>query len=125
MMPANSRSGGVRKVSPSRASSFEPHVGKRYRIEMQSPDGEAFYVIGESARAHPGSRHGAVVAVAGVEEGDLGADGDDVETLVELSFSGSRRCHGGRDDPTPVSRRPEPVPRTRGWPTGMPARSLP
>jgi uncharacterized protein YndB with AHSA1/START domain len=58
---------------------FDPRVGKRYRIEMQPPDGDRFYLSGEFREVDPPSR----LAYTFVWEDP---DPDDVETLVELSF---------------------------------------
>ncbi len=58
---------------------FGPRVGERYRIEMQPPDGEHFYVTGEVCEAEPPSR----LAFTFVYEEP---NPDDVETRVGLSF---------------------------------------
>jgi uncharacterized protein YndB with AHSA1/START domain len=58
---------------------FEPHVGGSFRIEMQPPEGDAFYLIGEFCEVDPPAR----LAYTFLWED---ADPDDVETLVELSF---------------------------------------
>jgi uncharacterized protein YndB with AHSA1/START domain len=58
---------------------FEPVVGESYRIEMQPPDGEPFFLIGEIRRAEPPAR----LDYTFVWEDP---DPDDVETLVSLSF---------------------------------------
>jgi uncharacterized protein YndB with AHSA1/START domain len=58
---------------------FEPRVGDRYRIEMQPPEGDAFYLTGEFRQVDPPAR----LAYTFVYEDP---DPDDVETLVELSF---------------------------------------
>jgi uncharacterized protein YndB with AHSA1/START domain len=58
---------------------FSPRVGGRYRIEMQPPEGDPFYLTGEfRAVDQP-----AGLAFTFVYEDP---DPDDVENLVELSF---------------------------------------
>ena len=74
---------------------FDPHVGAGYRIEMQPSHGDPFYLAGEFREVDPP----ALLVFAFVHEAP---DPDDVETLVELSFSGSRRVDGGRLLPGPV-----------------------
>ena len=58
---------------------FSPRVGARYRIELQPPDGESFYVTGEVCEADPPGR----LAFTFVYEEP---NPDDVETQVGLSF---------------------------------------
>jgi uncharacterized protein YndB with AHSA1/START domain len=58
---------------------FDPQVGKRYRIEMQPPEGDAFYLTGEFRAVEPPAR----LAYTFVWEDP---DPDDVETEVELTF---------------------------------------
>jgi uncharacterized protein YndB with AHSA1/START domain len=58
---------------------FNPRVGDRYRIEMQPPEGDPFYLTGEFREVDPPAR----LAYTFVWEDP---DPDDVETLVELSF---------------------------------------
>jgi uncharacterized protein YndB with AHSA1/START domain len=58
---------------------FEPRVGAGYRIEMQPPEGDAFYLIGEFREVDPPTR----LAYTFVWEDP---DPDDAETLVDLSF---------------------------------------
>jgi uncharacterized protein YndB with AHSA1/START domain len=58
---------------------FNPRVGHNYRIEMQPPDGDPFYLSGEFREVDPPAR----LAYTFVWEEP---DPDDVETLVELSF---------------------------------------
>ena len=58
---------------------FEPRVGGAYRIEMQPPEGDAFYLTGEFRAVDPPAR----LAYTFLWEDP---DPDDVETLVELSF---------------------------------------
>ena len=58
---------------------FEPSVGGTYRIEMQPPEGDPFYLGGEFREVDPPRR----LAFTFVYEDP---DPDDVETLVELSF---------------------------------------
>ena len=57
---------------------FQPRVGESYRIEMQPPEGDHFYLIGESREVDPPAR----LAYTFVEA----PDPDDVETQVDLSF---------------------------------------
>ena len=57
----------------------EAREGARYRIEMQPPDGDAFFLAGEFREVEPPGR---LVFSFLWEE----PDPDDVETLVELSF---------------------------------------
>jgi uncharacterized protein YndB with AHSA1/START domain len=58
---------------------FSPRVGGRYRIEMQPPEGDPFYLTGEFREVDPPAR----LAFTFVYEDP---DPDDVENLVELSF---------------------------------------
>jgi uncharacterized protein YndB with AHSA1/START domain len=58
---------------------FNPRVGASYRIEMQPPEGDPFYLTGEFREVDPPAR----LAYTFVWEDP---DPDDVETLVELSF---------------------------------------
>jgi uncharacterized protein YndB with AHSA1/START domain len=59
--------------------SFQPRVGGRYRIEMQPPEGECFYLVGEFCELDPPARLG----FSFVWEDP---DPDDAPTVVELSF---------------------------------------
>src|SRR4051812_36744873 len=58
---------------------FDPRVGDSYRIEMQPPEGDRFYLTGEFREVDPPQR----LAYTFVWEDP---DPDDVETLVDLSF---------------------------------------
>ena len=58
---------------------FDPRVGDSYRIEMQPPEGDPFYLTGEFREVDPPAR----LAYTFVWEDP---DPDDVETLVDLSF---------------------------------------
>jgi uncharacterized protein YndB with AHSA1/START domain len=58
---------------------FQPRVAESYRIEMQPPEGDPFYLIGEFREVDPPAR----LAYTFVWEDP---DPDDVETLVALSF---------------------------------------
>jgi uncharacterized protein YndB with AHSA1/START domain len=58
---------------------FSPRVGGSYRIEMQPPEGDPFYLTGEFREVDPPARLAYTFAW---EE----PDPDDVETLVELSL---------------------------------------
>ncbi len=58
---------------------YEPRVGGRYRIEMQPPEGDRFYLTGEFREVRPPTR----LAYTFVWEEP---DPDDVETRVGLSF---------------------------------------
>jgi uncharacterized protein YndB with AHSA1/START domain len=58
---------------------FDPRVGETYRIEMQPPEGDRFYLTGEFREVDPPAR----LAYTFVWEEP---DPDDVETLVALSF---------------------------------------
>jgi uncharacterized protein YndB with AHSA1/START domain len=58
---------------------FKPRVGDSYRIEMQPPEGDRFYLAGEFREVDPPYR----LTYTFVWEDP---DPDDVETLVELSF---------------------------------------
>ena len=58
---------------------FDPHVGTSYRIEMQPPEGDPFYLTGEFREVDPPVR----LAFTFVYEDP---DPDDADTLVELSF---------------------------------------
>jgi len=59
---------------------FQAQVGEDYRIEMQPPEGDAFYLTGEFREVDAPSR----LAYTFVWEPP---DPDDVETLVALSFA--------------------------------------
>jgi uncharacterized protein YndB with AHSA1/START domain len=58
---------------------FDPRVGGTYRIEMQPPEGDPFYLGGEFREVDPPGR---LAFTFVYEDPDL----DDVATLVELSF---------------------------------------
>ena len=58
---------------------FDPRVGATYRIEMQPPEGDPFYLIGEFREVDPPAR---LAFTFRWED----PDPDDVETAVELSF---------------------------------------
>ncbi len=58
---------------------FQARVGESYRIEMQPPEGDPFYLTGEFREVDPPAR----LAYTFVWEDP---DRDDVETLVVLSF---------------------------------------
>jgi uncharacterized protein YndB with AHSA1/START domain len=58
---------------------FDPRVGTTYRIEMQPPEGDSFYLIGEFRDVDPPAR------LAFTFEWE-DPDPEDVETLVGLSF---------------------------------------
>jgi uncharacterized protein YndB with AHSA1/START domain len=58
---------------------FEVRVGVSYRIEMQPPEGDAFFLTGEFREVDPPTR--LAYTFAWEEPGK-----DDVETLVVLSF---------------------------------------
>ena len=58
---------------------FDPRVGESYRIEMQPPEGDAFYLAGEFRVVDPPTR---LAYTFRWED----PDPDDVETLVDLSF---------------------------------------
>jgi uncharacterized protein YndB with AHSA1/START domain len=58
---------------------FQPRVGESYRIEMQPPEGDLFYLTGEFREVDAPAR----LAYTFIWEDP---DPDDVETLVALSF---------------------------------------
>jgi uncharacterized protein YndB with AHSA1/START domain len=58
---------------------LQARVGARYRIEMQPPEGDSFYLTGEFREVDPPNRLAYTFAWED-------PDPDDVETLVELSF---------------------------------------
>jgi uncharacterized protein YndB with AHSA1/START domain len=58
---------------------WSPRVGDRYRIEMQPPEGDPFYLTGEFREVDPPARLGFTFVYED-------PDPDDVENLVELSF---------------------------------------
>ena len=58
---------------------FDPRVGEGYRIEMQPPEGDAFYLAGEFRVVDPSTR---LAYTFRWED----PDPDDVETLVDLYF---------------------------------------
>jgi uncharacterized protein YndB with AHSA1/START domain len=62
-----------------RSVDFTPRVGAGYRIEMQPPEGEPFFVAGEFREVDPPARLAYTFAWED-------PDPDDVENLVELSF---------------------------------------
>ena len=66
---------------------FEPSAGESYRIEMQPPEGEAFFLAGEFRAVEPPHR---LAFTFRWEE----PDPDDVENLVELAF---RDLHGSTE----------------------------
>jgi uncharacterized protein YndB with AHSA1/START domain len=59
---------------------FNPRVGESYRIQMQPPEGDSFYLTGELREVDPPAR----LAYTFVWEDP---DPDDGETLVALEFS--------------------------------------
>lgn len=73
---------------------FEARAGESYRIEMQPPTGDSFYLTGEFREVEQPARLAFTFAW---EE----PDPDDVETLASLSF-------GDLDDATEVSLRQGP-----------------
>jgi uncharacterized protein YndB with AHSA1/START domain len=58
---------------------FQARVGESYRIEMQPPQGDSFYLTGEFREVDPPAR----LAYTFVWEDP---DPDDVDTVVDLSF---------------------------------------
>ena len=62
-----------------RTLEFDPRVGGTYRIEMQPPEGDPFYLTGEFREVDPPAR----LAYTFVWEDP---DPDDVETLVALTL---------------------------------------
>ncbi len=58
---------------------FQPRVGESYRIEMQPPEGDPFYLTGEFREVDPPDRLAYTFAWED-------PDPDDVETVVVLSF---------------------------------------
>jgi uncharacterized protein YndB with AHSA1/START domain len=58
---------------------FQPRVGRRYRIEMQPPEGDSFYLAGEFCELNPPDR----LAYTFLWEDPAP---DDVQTVVSLSF---------------------------------------
>ena len=58
---------------------FDPHPGESYRIEMQPPEGDPFYLAGEFRAVHPPTR---LAFTFRWED----PDPDDTETLVDLVF---------------------------------------
>jgi uncharacterized protein YndB with AHSA1/START domain len=58
---------------------FDPRVGERYRIAMQPPEGERFYLTGAFREVEPPARLAFTFAWED-------PDPDDVENLVELWF---------------------------------------
>ena len=69
---------------------FDPRVGEAYRIEMQPPEGEPFYLAGEFREVDPPTR----LAYTFVWQEP---DPDDVETLVDLAL---RDAGGGSTEVT-------------------------
>jgi uncharacterized protein YndB with AHSA1/START domain len=62
-----------------RSVDFEPRVGRRYRIEMQPPEGDPFHLTGEFRDVDPPRRLAYTFAWED-------PDPDDVENRVGLSF---------------------------------------
>jgi uncharacterized protein YndB with AHSA1/START domain len=60
---------------------FDARVGESYRIEMQPPEGDPFYLSGEFREVDPPAR----LAYTFIWEDP---DPDDVETVARLSFRG-------------------------------------
>lgn len=60
---------------------FDPRVGESYRIEMQPPEGDPFYLVGKFRVVDP------PVGLAYTFRWE-DPDPDDVETVVDLSFQG-------------------------------------
>jgi uncharacterized protein YndB with AHSA1/START domain len=58
---------------------FDPRVGETYRIEMQPPQGDSFYLTGEFREVDPPAR----LALTFIWEV---SDPDDVRTVVGLTF---------------------------------------
>jgi uncharacterized protein YndB with AHSA1/START domain len=58
---------------------FDPRVGESYRIEMQPPEGDVFYLTGEFRVVDPPAR---LAYTFRWED----PDPDDVETVIDLSF---------------------------------------
>lgn len=58
---------------------LQARVGERYRIEMQPPEGDRFYLTGEFREVDPPAR----LAYTFVWEDP---DPDDIDTVVDLSF---------------------------------------
>jgi uncharacterized protein YndB with AHSA1/START domain len=58
---------------------FEPRVGATYRIEMQPPEGDPFYLSGEFREVDPPARLAFTFAWED-------PDSDDVENVAELAF---------------------------------------
>jgi uncharacterized protein YndB with AHSA1/START domain len=58
---------------------YNPRVGDSYRIEMQPPEGDPFYLTGKFHEVDPPAR---LAYTFGWED----PDPDDIENLVELSF---------------------------------------
>jgi uncharacterized protein YndB with AHSA1/START domain len=67
------------KSYTARSPEFDASVGGRYRIEMQPPEGDPFYLIGEFREIDPPVR---LTYTFMYED----PDPDDVETLVSLSL---------------------------------------
>lgn len=61
------------------STDFNPHVGTSYRIEMQPPEGDSFFLTGEFREVEAPSRLAFTFAWEP-------PDPDDVETLADLSF---------------------------------------
>jgi uncharacterized protein YndB with AHSA1/START domain len=59
---------------------FDPRPGSSYRIQMQPPEGDAFFLTGEFREVEPPAR---LVLTFRWED----PDPDDVETLVQLAFA--------------------------------------
>jgi uncharacterized protein YndB with AHSA1/START domain len=58
---------------------YNPRVGDTYRIEMQPPEGDPFYLTGKFHEVDPPAR---LAYTFGWED----PDPDDIENMVELSF---------------------------------------
>jgi uncharacterized protein YndB with AHSA1/START domain len=68
-----------------RSVEFDPQVGGTYRIEMQPPEGDSFYLTGEFREVDPPTH----LAYTFMWEDP---DPDDVENLVRLSFRDLREA---------------------------------
>ena len=84
---------------------FNPRGGGRYRIEMQPPQGDAFWLAGEFRVVDPPAH---LAFTFGWED----PDPDDLETLVDLRF---RRLDGSRLADVALS---AVLRETRGWRIG-------
>jgi uncharacterized protein YndB with AHSA1/START domain len=91
---------------------FQARVGETYRIEMQPPEGDRFYLTGEFREVDPPAR----LAYTFVWEEP---DPDDVETIVGLSFRDLGRSTEVAFTQGPFKTEPRRALHRDGWTDGF------